>query len=57
MRNLIKKNPEFFNKIILSDEAYFTLPVSVNKQNMQILGIINPLVAYQKPFHDAKVTV
>ena len=34
MKNLIKKNPELFNEIIMSDEAHFTLSGSMNKQNM-----------------------
>jgi len=57
MKNLIKKNPEFFNDIIMRDKARFTLSRSVNKQNMRFWGIENLLVAYQKPLHDAKVTV
>jgi len=57
MKNLIIKNPEFFNEIIMSDEAHFTLFGSVNKQNMLFGGITNPSVAYQKLLHDGKVDV
>jgi len=41
----------------MSDEAHFTLYISVNKQNVQFWGITNSSVACQKPFDESKVNV
>ena len=47
----------FFNKIFLSDEAYFVLGGYVYKQNCRIWGFENPQVIKEMPLHPEKVTV
>ena len=46
----------FSNKIFFSDEAFFTLDGSVNKQNCRVCGSENPKVIEERPLHSEKVT-
>lgn len=50
-------DPNFFRKIIFSDEANFHLDGYVNKQNCRIWGSENPHQVAQTPLHPQKVNV
>lgn len=50
-------DPDFFRKIILSDEAHFHLDGYVNKQNCRIWGSENPRTIVEKSLHPKRVTV
>lgn len=57
MVNLENEIDEFWNKIIMSDEAHFCLNGAVNKQNHRFWGSENPQIIHQQPLHEPKVTV
>lgn len=50
-------NPDFFRKVIFSDEAHFHLEGFVNKQNCRIWGSENPRKIVEKPLYPQRVTV
>ena len=52
-----ENEPEFYRKIIMSDEAYFQLGIYVNKQNCRIWGSKNPKMLIEKPLYPQRVTV
>jgi hypothetical protein len=41
----------------MSDEAYFHLNGTVNKQNLRYWAAENPRDIHERPFHSARVTV
>lgn len=49
--------PDFWEKILMTDEAHFTLSGAVNKQNCRFWGTDNPHIIHETPLHDQKVTV
>lgn len=53
----INRDPQFFNKIIFSDEAHFHLNGYVNKQNCRIWATENPRVTHEVSLHPKRVTV
>lgn len=53
----LEDDPEFYRKIIFSDEAHFHLGGYVNKQNCRIWGSENPHVIEEKPMYSQRVTV
>lgn len=57
MLDEIESDPQFFTKIIFSDEAHFLLNGFVNKQNCRIWASENPRVIVEQALHPAKVTV
>ena len=54
---MAEDDEQFWNKIIMSDEAHFTLNGTVNKQNCRIYATENPQEIQEVPLHDEKVTV
>jgi hypothetical protein len=54
---LIRDDPQFWRKIIMSDEAHFDLAGFVNKQNSRYWGTDNPQLIHQRPLHPRRVTV
>ena len=56
MLQLINKNPDFHEKILMSDEAHFHLNGYVNKQNYLFWSKENPRIIYESPLHSKKVT-
>ena len=54
---MIDAEPDFWDKILMTDEAHFTLSGGVNKQNCRIWGTENPHVIHETPLHDQKITV
>lgn len=57
MRNLERSEDDFWNKIIMSDEAHFDLNGNVNKQICRFWADKNPEKYREKPLHDKRVTV
>lgn len=57
MLQLAHDNPDFHEKIIMSDEAHFHLNGYVNKQNSRFWAMQNPQIIHQSPLHPLKVTV
>lgn len=57
MLQLAHDNPDFHEKIIMSDEAHFHLNGYVNKQNSRFWAMENPQIIHQSPLHPLKVTV
>lgn len=57
MLEAIENDPEFWKKIIMSDEAHFHLGGFVNNQNSRIWGSENPREVHEKPLHPRRVTV
>lgn len=53
----LAEDPEFYQKIIFSDEAHFHLGGYANKQNCRIWGTENPHVIEENPMHPQRVTV
>lgn len=53
----LENDPDFFQKIIFSDEAHFWLNGFVNKQNMRYWAESNPHVIHEAPLHPEKITV
>lgn len=49
--------PDFWERILMTDEAHFTLSGAVNKQNCRMWGTDNPHIIHETPLHDEKVTV
>lgn len=49
--------PDFWRKIIMSDEAHFSLNGGVNKQNCRFYATENPQLIEEEPLYDQKVTV
>ena len=54
---MAEDDEQFWNKIIMSDEAHFTLNGTVNKQNCRIYATENPQEIQEVPLHGEKVTV
>jgi len=52
---MFKEDPEFV--ILTSDEAFFHLNGSVNKQNFHYWSRINPRQVHEQPLHCDRVTV
>jgi hypothetical protein len=57
MKNLERSEDDFWNKIIMSDEAHFDLNGNVNKQTCRFWADKNPEQYREKPLHDKRVTV
>lgn len=57
MQNLERSEDDFWNKIIMSDEAHFDLNGNVNKQTCRFWAAENPEKYREKPLHDKRVTV
>lgn len=54
---MAESDEHFWRKIIMSDEAHFTLTGTVNKQNCRFYGAENPKIIHEVPLYDQKVTV
>jgi hypothetical protein len=54
---LIHLDDNVLSNVWISDEAYFCLSGTVNKQNMRFWGLENPHVVHEQPLHDAKLLV
>lgn len=54
---LAENERDFWQKIIMSDEAHFSLNGGVNKQNYRFYATENPQVIEQHPLYDQKITV
>ena len=52
---MAEDDEQFWNKIIMSDEAHFTLNGTVNKQNCRIYATENPQEIQEVPLHEEKV--
>lgn len=57
MQNLMVNEPDFWNELIMTDEAHFKLNGSVNTQNLRYWGTENPHVIHEEPLHSPYVTV
>lgn len=57
MQNIIASEPDFWSRLIMTDEAHFTLCGSVNTQNVRYWGPVNPQIIFEEPLHSPKVTV
>ncbi|GFU67380.1 uncharacterized protein TNCV_640801 [Trichonephila clavipes] len=57
VQNEIAVVPDFYKRILLSDEAHFWLNGYVNKQNCRIWSEANPQVYVETPLHPEKLTV
>lgn len=57
MLEVSAENPEFFDKILFSDEAHFQLNGYVNSQNCRIWGSENPHAIVQRSLKPPRVTV
>ncbi|GFY06370.1 uncharacterized protein TNCV_3651571 [Trichonephila clavipes] len=56
-QNEIAVVPDFYKRILFSDEAHFWLNGNVNKQNCRIWSEANPQVYVETPLHAEKLTV
>ncbi|GFV65666.1 uncharacterized protein TNCV_1051571 [Trichonephila clavipes] len=56
-QNEIAVVPDFYKRILFSDEAHFSLKGYVNKQNCRIWSEANPQVYVETPLHPEKLTV
>ncbi|GFV42275.1 transposable element Tcb2 transposase [Trichonephila clavipes] len=56
-QNKIAVVPDFYKRILFSDEAHFWLNGYVNKQNCRIWSEANPQVYVETPLHPEKLTV
>jgi hypothetical protein len=56
MLDLINRNKEVLNNLIMSDEAHFHLIGLLNKQNCRYWSDRHPRELVQKPLHSSKVT-
>ncbi|GFV44898.1 putative DD41D transposase [Trichonephila clavipes] len=56
-QNEIAVVPDFYKRILFSDEAHFWLNGYVNKQNCRIWSEANPQVYVETPLHPEKLTV
>ncbi|GFT18264.1 uncharacterized protein TNCV_710721 [Trichonephila clavipes] len=56
-QNEIAVVPDFYKRILFSDEAHFWLNGYVNKQNCLIWSEANPQVYVETPLHPEKLTV
>ncbi|GFT25142.1 putative DD41D transposase [Trichonephila clavipes] len=56
-QNEIAVVPDFYKRILFSDEAHFWLNGYVNKQNCRIWSESNPQVYVETPLHPEKLTV
>lgn len=54
VRNIEQTEPEFWSKMIMSDEAHFTLSGSINKQNCRFWGTENPNITHELPLRTSK---
>jgi hypothetical protein len=57
MLDLINRNKEVLNNLIMSDEAHFHLTGLGNKQNCRYWSDRHPRELVQKPLHSSKLTV
>ena len=57
MLQLVNDNPDFHEKILISDEAHFHLNGYVNKQNCRFWSEENPRIIHESPLHPEKVIV
>lgn len=57
MQNLMVNEPNFWNELIMTDEAHFKLNGSVNTQNLRYWGTENPHIIHEEPLHSPHVTV
>lgn len=57
MIDLAATDANFWQEIIMSDEAHFCLNGTVNKQNCRFYATENPQLVHEEPLHDQKVTV
>ena len=57
MLDLINRNKEVLNNLIMSDEAHFHLTGLVNKQNCGYWSDRHSRILIQKPMHSSKITV
>lgn len=55
--NMAQTDRDFWQNIIMSDEAHFELSGKVNKQNCRIYGTSNPEAIEEQPHYQQKVTV
>ncbi|GFX60897.1 transposable element Tc3 transposase [Trichonephila clavipes] len=56
-QNEIAVVPDFYKRILFSDEVHFWLNGYVNKQNCHIWSEANPQVYVETPLHPEKLTV
>ena len=56
LRELAENEPNFFDKLIMSDEAHFHLNGFVNKQNCRFWAKENPRAVHKRELHPAKCT-
>ncbi|GFS51821.1 uncharacterized protein TNCV_2959231 [Trichonephila clavipes] len=56
-QNEIAVVPDFYKRILFSDEAHFWLNGYLNKQNCRIWSEANPQVYVETPLHPEKLTV
>lgn len=54
---MARNQSDFWQKIIMSDEAHFSLSGGVNKQNCRFYATENPQIIHEKPLYEQKVTV
>lgn len=54
---IVENDDDFWRRIIMSDEAHFSLNGTVNKQNCRFYATENPQLIDEQPLHDQKVTV
>lgn len=57
MLTKLERDPDFHQKIIMSDEAHFDLSGFVNKQNSRYWGEEQPFLIHERPLHPRRVTV
>lgn len=57
LQQKVEEDPDFIHKLIMSDEAHFTLNGFVNKQNSRIWAKENPRSIHQRELHALKCTV
>ena len=57
MLDLINRNKEFLNNLIMSDEAHYHLTGLVNKQNCRYWSDRHSRELVQKPLHSSKIMV
>jgi hypothetical protein len=50
---VLTENPDLPNKLLMSDEAYFHLRGTVNKQNFRYWSAVNPQELHQRPTYGA----
>ena len=56
LRELAENEPNFFDKLLMSDETHFHLNGFVNKQNCRFWAKENPRAVHQRKLHPVKRT-